>query len=135
MAIRTARRDANDKLKVLAKDKKVSEDEERRGHDQIQKTTDRFTGEDRRAREEEGAGSDDGLGLRTTVRLDCPFECPQALLDAGAHEMAPALCTVRGRNRGVTLVVVPQIPVIARNPSRFSASSWGFFLAIPGGLT
>ena len=43
VAIRTARRDANDKLKVLAKDKKVSEDEERRGHDQIQKTTDRFT--------------------------------------------------------------------------------------------
>jgi len=44
VAIRTARRDANDKLKGLAKDKKVSEDEERRGHDQIQKTTDRFTG-------------------------------------------------------------------------------------------
>jgi ribosome recycling factor len=29
-------------VKTLAKDKKVSEDEERRGHDQIQKTTDRF---------------------------------------------------------------------------------------------
>ena len=43
VAIRNARREANDKLKVLAKDKKVSEDEERRGHDQIQKTTDRFT--------------------------------------------------------------------------------------------
>src|SRR5882672_9182785 len=42
VAIRTARREANDKLKSLAKDKKVSEDEERRGHDQIQKTTDRF---------------------------------------------------------------------------------------------
>ncbi|HJR03271.1 MAG TPA: ribosome recycling factor, partial [Methylomirabilota bacterium] len=35
--------EANDKLKALAKDKKVSEDEERRGHDQIQKATDRFT--------------------------------------------------------------------------------------------
>ncbi|MGH7383730.1 MAG: ribosome recycling factor [Candidatus Rokuibacteriota bacterium] len=44
VAIRSARREANDKLKSLAKDKKVSEDEERRGHDQIQKTTDRFTG-------------------------------------------------------------------------------------------
>jgi ribosome recycling factor len=43
VAIRNARREANDKLKALAKDKKVSEDEERRGHDQIQKTTDRFT--------------------------------------------------------------------------------------------
>ena len=42
VAIRNARREANDKLKGLAKDKKVSEDEERRGHDQIQKTTDRF---------------------------------------------------------------------------------------------
>jgi ribosome recycling factor len=42
VAIRNVRREANDKLKALAKDKKVSEDEERRGHDQIQKTTDRF---------------------------------------------------------------------------------------------
>jgi ribosome recycling factor len=43
VAVRNVRREANDKLKALAKDKKVSEDEERRGHDQIQKTTDRFT--------------------------------------------------------------------------------------------
>lgn len=43
VAIRNVRREANDKLKALTKDKKVSEDEERRGHDQIQKTTDRFT--------------------------------------------------------------------------------------------
>jgi ribosome recycling factor len=42
VAVRNIRREANDKLKTLAKDKKVSEDEERRGHDQIQKTTDRF---------------------------------------------------------------------------------------------
>jgi ribosome recycling factor len=42
VAIRNVRREANDKLKGLAKDKKVSEDEERRGHDQTQKTTDRF---------------------------------------------------------------------------------------------
>ena len=42
VAVRNIRRDANDKLKALAKDKKVSEDEERRGHDHIQKTTDRF---------------------------------------------------------------------------------------------
>jgi len=40
--IRNLRREANDKLKGLAKDKKISEDEERRSHDQIQKTTDRF---------------------------------------------------------------------------------------------
>jgi ribosome recycling factor len=44
VAVRNLRRDANDRLKGMAKDKKVSEDEERRGHDQIQKTTDRFIG-------------------------------------------------------------------------------------------
>jgi ribosome recycling factor len=42
VAVRNLRREANDRLKTLAKDKKVSEDEERRSHDQIQKTTDRF---------------------------------------------------------------------------------------------
>ncbi len=42
VAVRNVRREANDKLKAMAKDKKVSEDDERRGHDQIQKTTDRF---------------------------------------------------------------------------------------------
>ena len=42
VAIRNVRREANDKMKGLAKEKKISEDEERRGHDQIQKTTDRF---------------------------------------------------------------------------------------------
>jgi ribosome recycling factor len=42
VAVRNIRREANDKLKVVAKDTKLSEDEERRGHDQVQKTTDRF---------------------------------------------------------------------------------------------
>jgi ribosome recycling factor len=42
VAIRNVRREANDKLKALAKDKKVSQDEERRGHDTIQKSTDKF---------------------------------------------------------------------------------------------
>jgi len=44
VSVRNVRREANDKLKGMAKDKKVSQDEERRGHDQIQKTTDRFIG-------------------------------------------------------------------------------------------
>ncbi len=43
VSVRNVRREANDKLKALAKDKKLSEDEERRAHDQIQKATDRFT--------------------------------------------------------------------------------------------
>jgi ribosome recycling factor len=44
VAIRNIRREANDKLKAMAKDKKtpITEDEERRGHEQIQKTTDQF---------------------------------------------------------------------------------------------
>jgi ribosome recycling factor len=44
VAVRNVRREANDKLKALAKDKKapITEDEERRGHDAIQKTTDKF---------------------------------------------------------------------------------------------
>lgn len=42
VAIRNIRREANEKLKAMTRDKKVSEDQERRGHDQIQKTTDRF---------------------------------------------------------------------------------------------
>lgn len=42
VAVRNIRREANDRLKHLAKDKKVSEDEERCGHDAIQKSTDKF---------------------------------------------------------------------------------------------
>jgi ribosome recycling factor len=42
VAIRNVRREANDKLKAMAKDKHVSQDDERRGHDSIQKTTDKF---------------------------------------------------------------------------------------------
>jgi ribosome recycling factor len=42
VAIRNVRREANDRLKAQAKDKTVSQDEERRGHDLIQKATDRF---------------------------------------------------------------------------------------------
>lgn len=42
VAVRNIRREANDRLKAMGRDKKASEDEERRGHDQIQKTTDRY---------------------------------------------------------------------------------------------
>ncbi|MCC7549192.1 MAG: ribosome recycling factor [Burkholderiales bacterium] len=45
VAIRNIRRDANHHLKELLKDKKISEDEERRGQDDIQKLTDRYIGE------------------------------------------------------------------------------------------
>src|SRR6266704_1822021 len=41
-AIRNVRRDENDKLKKMLKDKTISEDEEREGLDQIQKLTDSY---------------------------------------------------------------------------------------------
>lgn len=42
VAVRNLRRDANDALKKLLKDKDISEDDERRGQDDIQKLTDRY---------------------------------------------------------------------------------------------
>ncbi|CDH06308.1 ribosome releasing factor [Xenorhabdus bovienii str. oregonense] len=42
VSVRNIRRDANDKVKALLKDKEISEDEERRSQDEIQKLTDSF---------------------------------------------------------------------------------------------
>ena len=45
IAVRNLRRDANEQMKKLLKDKVVSEDDERRGQDEVQKLTDRSIGE------------------------------------------------------------------------------------------
>ena len=45
VAIRNVRRDANEGLKKLVKDKAVSEDDERRAQDDVQKLTDKFVAE------------------------------------------------------------------------------------------
>jgi ribosome recycling factor len=45
VAVRNLRRDANDQLRKLQRDKLVSEDEERRAQDDTQKMTDRFISE------------------------------------------------------------------------------------------
>ena len=45
VAIRNLRRDANEQLKKLLKDKAVSEDEERRAQDEVQKLTDKAIAE------------------------------------------------------------------------------------------
>jgi ribosome recycling factor len=45
VAVRNIRRDANDALKKLIKDKEISEDDERRAQDEVQKTTDKFIAE------------------------------------------------------------------------------------------
>jgi ribosome recycling factor len=42
IALRNVRRDGNETLKSLEKDKLVSEDEMRRGQEQVQKITDRY---------------------------------------------------------------------------------------------
>jgi len=42
VAIRNIRRDANQDLKSLAKEKEITEDDQRRGEEQIQKLTDQF---------------------------------------------------------------------------------------------
>jgi ribosome recycling factor len=45
VAIRNLRRDANDQLKRLVKDKEISEDDERRTQEAVQKLTDQFVAE------------------------------------------------------------------------------------------
>ncbi|WP_250528942.1 ribosome recycling factor [Caballeronia sp. ATUFL_F1_KS4A] len=45
VAVRNLRRDANDQLKKLVKDKEISEDDERRASDEVQKFTDKFVAE------------------------------------------------------------------------------------------
>jgi ribosome recycling factor len=45
VAVRNLRRDANEQLKKLVKDKEISEDDERRAGDEVQKLTDRFVAE------------------------------------------------------------------------------------------
>ena len=45
VAVRNIRRDANDALKKLIKDKEISEDDERRAQDEVQKITDKYIAE------------------------------------------------------------------------------------------
>ncbi len=52
VSVRNARRDANGMLKDLLKEKEISEDEERRAQDEVQKLTDRFIADVEKALEE-----------------------------------------------------------------------------------
>ena len=45
VAIRNLRRDANEGMKKMVKDKTISEDDERRGQDEVQKLTDKYVTE------------------------------------------------------------------------------------------
>ncbi|AGW90645.1 MULTISPECIES: ribosome recycling factor [Cupriavidus] len=45
VAVRNLRRDANEQFKKLVKDKTISEDDERRGQEEVQKLTDKYVAE------------------------------------------------------------------------------------------
>ncbi|MFS8976652.1 ribosome recycling factor [Cupriavidus necator] len=45
IAVRNLRRDANEQFKKLVKDKAISEDDERRGQEEVQKLTDKYVAE------------------------------------------------------------------------------------------
>lgn len=49
--VRQARREGNDRLKKMEKDKEISQDQERRGHDEVQRLHDHYIGEVGRALE------------------------------------------------------------------------------------
>ena len=42
VAVRNIRRDANEQIKKLSKEKKISEDDDRKGQDEMQKLTDGY---------------------------------------------------------------------------------------------
>jgi len=67
-AIRNIRRDENEVLKKMLKDKKISEDEEKDGLDDIQKLTDQFV-----AKVEELANSSVGLSFTQFFSIDIFF--------------------------------------------------------------
>ena len=61
VAVRNLRRDANEHLKELLKDKEIAEDDERRAQDDVQKLTDRYIAEIDKAARGEGSRPDGGL--------------------------------------------------------------------------
>jgi len=61
IAIRNVRRDANETLKKLLKDKACSEDDERRAQDEVQKLTDKFVIEVDKLIAEKRKRNSDGL--------------------------------------------------------------------------
>jgi ribosome recycling factor len=53
VALRNVRREGNEASKKLLKDKKITEDEDKKAHDEIQKMTDSLHRQDRRGRQDE----------------------------------------------------------------------------------
>ena len=96
--VRQVRRDANDRLKKLLKDHKISEDDERRGLDDVQKITDQHVDDDRRPAEEEGrmrescCGQSQTGSCRIFTHLECSAPCGAGPLRSAASSStcAPA---------------------------------------------
>ena len=79
VAVRNVRRDAMQHVKELLKDKTITEDEERRAEDDIQKLTDQYVKEVDEVGEGEGTGTDGGLTAAATSDRDAgPLRRPQA---------------------------------------------------------
>ena len=72
-AVRNIRRDSNEELKKLLKDKKISEDDERRGLEEIQKLTDDFM------EKLEGHGEEQRTGNYGNALRISAFPCTQTL--------------------------------------------------------
>ena len=68
VAVRNLRRDANTHLKEVLKKHEVSEDDERRAQDDVQKLTDRYIAEIDKLLQEKEAGPDGGLSARMQPR-------------------------------------------------------------------
>ena len=71
-AVRQVRRDANDRLKKMLKDKEISEDDEKRALKSVQRAHRRAHQEARRAPQEKGTGAHDGLALSRTRSFQPP---------------------------------------------------------------
>ena len=112
MAIRNVRREAKEKVKALLKDKKISEDDERRSETELQKLTDRCTAEGRRAPEEEGAGDPGVLTADSTgPAADAVAADEAALLDAVRQQPLPRHVAVimDGNGRWAGLRGLPRV--------------------------
>ena len=112
VAIRNVRREAKEKVKALLKDKKISEDDERRSETELQKLTDRSIAEGRRAPEEEGAGDPGVLTADSTgPAADAVAADEAALLEAIRQQPLPQHVAVimDGNGRWAGLRGLPRV--------------------------
>ena len=106
-ALRSVRRDANERLKKLLKDHMISEDDERRGLDEVQKITDQHIKTRRRAAEEEGPGP--ARALRASRELRSCASTPR-------RRLRRALTALHSHD--VLLLPPRMLPPLRRGPLR-----------------